>query len=479
MDGRVRSKDIESRAVNARTIGDSSIPARALQTRIITGSHLAPGAVGNRHLLDGAVTTPKVPTGAITASKIRDGELDVAKFASSIRPVQLVDELPDLPDADFPPDEAVVFYKAEGKLYRNVDGSWTAEVDVDDFNRQITADELAANSVVAGIIAAGAVSADEIAANAIAAVHVQADAIGADEIAAFQVDVGKWIRSSNWNPGSDGWAIDGDGNAEFNDVTIRGSSVIDGSLTGTQITSNFFRTGTSGSRIEMGAAAGQSGLLRFWSASGGTGWIAVSGDSLRLSTPPGGDVTIFQTPLRVNDSLVIDGAQITFQSGGYISSPVLRSGFATTATAATLRRGSSDYGTIGSVEGATAHLFIRTNNSSGSALKLLNSATERAQIRIADDSDYADLVVRDLTETSERRFKKNVRPWDIDALGAIRAHDPQRYQFVNSRLDEDRFNLIADDLPDEVRRADGYSVGAVIALLWKAVRELDERMPGV
>jgi hypothetical protein len=42
------------------------------------------------------------------------------------------------------------------------------------------------------------------------------------------------IKTSNYTAGSDGWKIDGDGSAEFNDVTVRGSlqaSSIDGDLT--------------------------------------------------------------------------------------------------------------------------------------------------------------------------------------------------------------------------------------------------------
>lgn len=49
---------------------------------------------------------------------------------------------------------------------------------------------------------------------------------------------GKYIRSGNYVAGSAGWNIDGDGNAEFNNVTARGT----------------FRTGETGERISISAS---------------------------------------------------------------------------------------------------------------------------------------------------------------------------------------------------------------------------------
>ena len=72
----------------------------------------------------------------------------------------------------------------------------------------------------AGGLAENSVGADQLAADSVAANHLQA----------LHIEVGKFIRSSNFNSGSAGWAIDGNGNAEFNDVTVRG--VLDGA-TGT------------------------------------------------------------------------------------------------------------------------------------------------------------------------------------------------------------------------------------------------------
>ena len=54
--------------------------------------------------------------------------------------------------------------------------------------------------------------------------------LSATKLTAGAIQVGQWIQSANWNPGVSGWAIVGDGYAEF------GSAYIRGQLTAGQIT---------------------------------------------------------------------------------------------------------------------------------------------------------------------------------------------------------------------------------------------------
>lgn len=94
------------------------------------------------------------------AGYIADGVVDVASFASTIRPPQVVDALPTLPDTDYP-QGSLVFLTTDEKLYRNTDGStWSVEVDGED---------IVANSITAGQIAAAAIGTDELAADAVIA----------------------------------------------------------------------------------------------------------------------------------------------------------------------------------------------------------------------------------------------------------------------------------------------------------------------
>lgn len=62
--------------------------------------------------------------------------------------------------------------------------------------------------------------------DSVTAEHLARDAVGPDALAALALDVDKYITSTTYIPGVAGWAIDANGNAEFNDVTARG--VIEG-----------------------------------------------------------------------------------------------------------------------------------------------------------------------------------------------------------------------------------------------------------
>jgi hypothetical protein len=80
---------------------------------------------------------------------------DVALFAASIRPVVIVNGLPTLPDANYPVGQ-FVYNTADtpARLYKNVADAWIAAVGPDDIQ---------ANSITAGQIAAGAISTSELA----------------------------------------------------------------------------------------------------------------------------------------------------------------------------------------------------------------------------------------------------------------------------------------------------------------------------
>jgi hypothetical protein len=79
-------------------------------------------------------------------------------------------------------------------------------------------------------MATGAVIAGKIAAGAVTTAKLDADAVTAGKLAAINLEVGKYIRSTSYTAGSSGWSINAGGDAEFNNVTVRGT--LDG-VTGT------------------------------------------------------------------------------------------------------------------------------------------------------------------------------------------------------------------------------------------------------
>jgi hypothetical protein len=80
----------------------------------------------------------------------------VAEFASTIRPVAIVEELPDLPNVDYPEFSYVVL-TTDGLLYKNVADAWV---------QPVSGDEIEANSITAAQIAAGAIGTSELAVGA-------------------------------------------------------------------------------------------------------------------------------------------------------------------------------------------------------------------------------------------------------------------------------------------------------------------------
>lgn len=76
-------------------------------------------------------------------------------------------------------------------------------------------------------------------ANSITANEIAANSITATELAANVVLVNNIIKSNNYASGSAGWAINGNGNAEFSNVTVRGTVVANnGSIAGINISSS-------------------------------------------------------------------------------------------------------------------------------------------------------------------------------------------------------------------------------------------------
>lgn len=97
----------------------------------------------------------------------------------------------------------------------------------------VTTAKLAAGAVTTAKLDAGAVTANEIAANAVTTAKLNANAVTtaklaansvtATELAAISMAVGKYIQSTGYVSNTSGWRIDGNGNAEFNNVSIRGT----------------------------------------------------------------------------------------------------------------------------------------------------------------------------------------------------------------------------------------------------------------
>ena len=100
-----------------------------------------------------------------------------------------------------------------------------------------------------------------------------------DKLTAGSIKVGEYIQSVGYAAGASGWRIDGGGNAEFNNVTVRGN-VVGSTITGGIITGATVQTATSGQRIQMdnqgllfltGATSGKYGQFKYGAKKFGSG----------------------------------------------------------------------------------------------------------------------------------------------------------------------------------------------------------------
>jgi len=143
-----------------------------------------------------SIATPLIANSAIDEQKLADSAVTLTKYASGLRPVQIVDSLPDLPNSDYP-QGAVIFLTTENQLYRSTGTAWEKSVAATDITGQITTTQitdeaistpkLAANAVTAAKIAAGTITSNEIAANTIVGGNIAAGAIGTAQLAAGAV----------------------------------------------------------------------------------------------------------------------------------------------------------------------------------------------------------------------------------------------------------------------------------------------------
>lgn len=97
---------------------------------------------------------------------------DIAQFASDLRPPQIVDALPVLPDSNFPADSSVVY---DGRLYINENGSWVSKVQEA---------ETAVNALVAGTVEAGAIGTEEL-----ASAEAIIQKLGANQLIAYEAQI--------------------------------------------------------------------------------------------------------------------------------------------------------------------------------------------------------------------------------------------------------------------------------------------------
>jgi len=96
-------------------------------------------------------------------------------------------------------------------------------------------------------------------------------------------------------------------------------------------------------------------------------------------------------------------------------------------------------------------------------------------LRVGDDEDYLnDVVTANITIPSLSKFKEGVRDLDPSML-EIRLPSPKIYERVDGRGGME-IGFIAEELPEFLRRGDGYDLKALVAILALKVSRLEEEL---
>jgi hypothetical protein len=179
-------------------------------------------------------------------------------------------------------------------------------------------------------IQAGAVTADLIAAGAVVTGKLAADSVTAAKLATITLEVGKYIESTTYSAGSAGWRINASGNAEFNNVAVRGTVISDS-----------FQTVSSGARVRMGSALTAADEVQFLGSSGGIGsirnaeYVLGYANSMRLSA--GGVIDIYYDGTNRVDITASGGVLVNADTNVFgqlsMNSIVLNSGLMTVSSA--------------------------------------------------------------------------------------------------------------------------------------------------
>ena len=96
-------------------------------------------------------------------------------------------------------------------------------------------------------------------------------------------------------------------------------------------------------------------------------------------------------------------------------------------------------------------------------------------LKVGDDENYLnDVVTANITIPSLSKFKEGVRDLDPSML-EIRLPSPKIYERVEGRGGME-IGFIAEELPEFLRRGDGYDLKALVAILALKVSRLEEEL---
>lgn len=344
-------------------------------------------------------------------------------------------------------------------------------------------------------IISGSITSEEIAANTITANNIAAGAITADLLSANIVLVGQQIQSNNYVANVSGWAINGNGTAQFDSASIRGGLIansvstpgIDILANGAIVSTNFNVTpdgtitanaGTFSGTLDIGGSDTSS----FHVDSNGNMWL--------------GNATFAGAKFKVaangvvyagDSGVVIDTNNIT-SGGAYTGSLGLGPGSGSDAQAG--NPGLRVRYTAGNESNYLSAYWDLTGSSGGFIRADATGGNPGVKVQIG--GSYSELLVSGVVTVSDKRIKKNISSETEDFINKLLDSVQIRtFNFIegfdiSSAL---QIGVIADELiqvfPDSVKinpRPDDpdplktVNYGYFVPILVATVQSLNERI---
>lgn len=514
---------IQNAAITNAKIANASIDSAKIAHAAIDKVHIKEGVIDETLIADGSITDAKIVS--LTANKIIGGTIDTGQVTvqGPNGKLRITSNRLQVFDNQQIPVERVSIgdVNGDGTVYglrvRGADGK-TILYDHNGVYSEgitdgaITNPKIADGAVDTRVIAANAVTADKIVAGAVTTEKIAANAVTASKIAANTITAGSAIIAD----GAITTAKIADGaitNAKIANATITGAKIADATITGakiakatitdahiTNLSANKITSGTLDARyvnvINLNASNITAGYLSADRISGGTLTgvnINVSsdvtvGNNIYIGSPASSSLksVIFGNRARIIGNvgpyfsgiqiLTHDGLLLGCEAGGWYQITCTDDQNPDGISCEFFQFSSPYYTGINN----QGHPMIRAKgkmNAHAGALKFI-SGTQAIQARTYNDNAYIPVAASAFQQASSADLKQNIKDFSGSAMEIIRRARVRKFVYKSAPTEE-RIGFLADEAPFEFKcRADdgSISLGDVVAVLVKAVQELDARL---
>ena len=183
----------------------------------------------------GQVTSNFLANNSVIAAKIADGTIAGTKFASGIKPVEVLSSLPSAGTQG-----RTVFLTSDNKLYRDTGSAWTSVVPTTDLTGTVASGQIADSAITAAKIGDDAVTTAKIANDAVTNALIATDAVNQDSIVANAVTASEIAAGTiTTTQIASGTIVAGD----IASGTITATQIAGSTITASQIASNTLTAG--------------------------------------------------------------------------------------------------------------------------------------------------------------------------------------------------------------------------------------------